>query len=206
MKKLLCYFSLMLLLAQSSYGQQTFHVGLPRDYFGFYAADQVGSGWCWAASLQMIFNHYGVYLDQQKIINRIFSNHPGNDLSNWEDSLRLIQSNIKKWTINENVPEAKVRASLTIGPPTALFLIDELTNLRPVLIGYRSGTNHVRALIVTACNYTQTQEGFKIQEIEVRDPHPSKQNIANSGRVDYVISDLDRDNLIIAFWNLQIEE
>jgi hypothetical protein len=104
------------------------------------------------------------------------------------------------------VPEAKVRASLTIGPPTALFLIDELTNLRPVLIGYRSGTNHVRALIVTACNYTQTQSGFQIQEIEVRDPHPSKQNIANSGRADYIISDLDWDNLIIAFWNLQIDK
>jgi hypothetical protein len=174
MKKLLCYSSLMLFLMLNSFGQQSIHVGLPRDYFGYYAAEEVGSQWCWAASLQMIFSHYGIHVQQQQIINRAFGNHLTDDLTCWDDSLQVIQSNIKNWIIDENGLKYKIHASFTIGAPTASFLIDELTNLRPVLIGYKSGDN-IRALVITACNYIQNAWGMQIQEIEVRTLiHPDK--------------------------------
>lgn len=88
------------------------------------------------------------------------------------------------------------------GAPTPAYLINELENLRPVLIGYQSGPNSGHAVVITALSYIQTMYGPQIQTIVVRDPWPSGENIKNNGRVEYQALNLAQ--VIQAYWFIRI--
>jgi len=62
MKRFKILFALILTLSvgQQVFGQQTIYVGILRESFNYFALAQRNSNWCWASSLQMIFNYYGV--------------------------------------------------------------------------------------------------------------------------------------------------
>ncbi|MGH7602471.1 MAG: C39 family peptidase [Gemmatimonadaceae bacterium] len=48
------------------------YVRIPRADFEVAYAEQANSNWCWAASIQMILNYYGISIKQQEIVGRSY--------------------------------------------------------------------------------------------------------------------------------------
>ena len=201
--KLILILILSFSIGQNVFGQQATYVGIPSNNFNYFASSQRNSNWCWAASLQMIFNYYGVSITQEQIVARSYGVDPYGQLPNWAGSFQVITANLNNWNVDNNGRQYSVSASLNWGAPTPAYLIQELAAQRPVLIGYQSSPNSGHAVVITACSYTQTAYGPIIQSIVVRDPWPSQQNISTNGRVEYPGSNLA--NLIQAHWYIRIQ-
>ncbi|WP_461044012.1 C39 family peptidase [Spirosoma harenae] len=192
----------MISLHVGSIAQQPIYVGIPKNRFDHFASAQTNSNWCWAASLQMIFNYYGIDITQAQIVRRSYGSDPYGNLPNWTGSMQLITANLNNWSFTNSGIQYSVQASLNLGPPNPTYMIQELSAGRPILIGYKSGPNSGHAVVITACSYIQTNLGPYIQSIVVRDPWPSPQNIANQGRVEYPA--LNLGSLIQSHWYVRI--
>jgi hypothetical protein len=182
--------------------QQATYVGIPSNSMNYYAAGQNNSQWCWAASIQMVLNGYGVNINQEQIVARTYGIDPYGNLPNWPGSFQAIHKNLNNWGIDNLGYPYTVRASLGNGAPSPNILVNELSNGRPVIIGYSSGPNSGHAVVVTAVSYIPTPNGPFIQTIVVRDPWPSQKNINNNGRVEYPASALA--NKIQAYWYIRV--
>ncbi len=201
--KLILFFLLIICLGQFTYGQQLTYVGIPTNKFNYFASSQRNTNWCWAASLQMIFNYYGVSITQEQIVKRSYGVDPYGNLPNWAGSFPVITANLNNWNVDNKGRQYVVEATLNLGAPTPAYLIQELTAQHPVLIGYQSGPNSGHAVVITACSYIQTNYGPNIQSIVVRDPYPTPQNVATEGRVEY--PGLNLANLIQAHWYIRVQ-
>jgi len=190
-------------LGQQTFGQQAAYVGIPGSNFNYFASSQRNSNWCWAASLQMIFNYYGVNITQEQIVARSYGVDPYGNLPNWTGSFQVITANLNNWNVDNSGRQYGVSASLNWGAPTPAYLIQELSAQRPVLIGYRSSPSSGHAVVITACSYIQTPSGPFIQTIVVKDPWPSEQNNDTNGRNEYRADNLA--NLIQSHWYIRIQ-
>jgi hypothetical protein len=205
LKKLKLFFIILLHLtiAVEVSSQQPIYVGILTNNFNYFASSQRSSNWCWAASLQMVFNYYGVSISQEQIVARSYGTDPYGNLPNWTGSLGVITQNLNNWSIDNNGRQYVVSSSLYFGAPTPAYLIQELALQHPILIGYQSGPNSAHAVVITACSYIQTQNGPIIQSIVVRDPWPSPQNIATNGRNEY--AGILLANVIQAHWYIRVQ-
>ena len=190
-------------IGQNVFGQQAIYVGIPSNNFNYFASSQRNSNWCWAASMQMIFNYYGVNITQEQIVARSYGVDPYGQLPNWTGSFQVITANLNNWSVDNFGRRYSVGATLNWGAPTPAYLVQELTAQRPVLIGYKSGPNSGHAVVVTALSYIPSPSGPIIQTVVVRDPWPSQQNINTNGRVEY--PGLNIANLIQAHWYIRIQ-
>ncbi|MFD2943321.1 papain-like cysteine protease family protein [Flavobacterium notoginsengisoli] len=193
----------LLCFGHQSFGQQAVYVGIPSESFNYFASAQRNSNWCWAASIQMIFNYYGLYITQEQIVYRSYGIEPTGSLPNWAGSLSVITANLNNWSVDNSGRQYVVSASLNWGAPSPSYLIQELYNQRPVLIGYKSGPNSGHAVVLTACSYISTPSGPLIQTIVVRDPWPSEENIMTNGRNEYYGSNLA--SLMQSHWYVRIQ-
>ncbi len=190
------------LLSAIALAQQPIYVGIPSDDFNYYASSQRNSNWCWAASIQMVFNYYGINISQEQIVARSYGTDPSGSLPNWTGSFEVISANLNNWNVDNSGRQYQVTSYLNWGAPTPSYLVDELTNQRPVLIGYASGPNSGHAVVITALSYYPSPYGPQIQSIVVRDPWPSEQNTANRGRLEYPGATLA--NMIQAHWYVRV--
>ncbi len=203
MTKLVLTLLLTLSIGQRVFGQQPTYVGIPSNNFNYFASSQRNSNWCWAASLQMIFNYYGINITQEQIVARSYGVDPFGQLPNWTGSFQVITTNLNNWSIDNSGRRYAVGATLNWGAPTPAYLLQELIAQRPVLIGYQSGPNSGHAVVVTACSYIPSEYGPIIQSIVVRDPWPSQENINTNGRVEYPGQNIA--NLIQAHWYIRVQ-
>ncbi len=183
-----------------------YHVGIPSEKFNIVVDYQEKSNWCWAATMQMIYNYYGIDITQEQIVARSFGHDPITGMP--PDSAATFE--LVNWNLNgKGVDNAGrryfVRHELYVGPPDVNRLIRTLHERRPVLVGYASGPNSSHAVIVSGCTYKQTFWGPQIQTLVVRDPDPSKvfTNYPYPGRVEYWGKDLA--NLIERHWYIDID-
>jgi len=165
--------------------QQLLRVGVQSHFFHRFAINQYNSNWCWAASLQMIFNYYGINITQQQIVARTYGVSPTGELPDWAGSVQAITANLNNWSIDASGRRYIVNALYQPGAPNPTFLINELSYGRPVLVGYHTGGNTGHAVVITACSYYNTPNGPYIQSIVVRDPYATPQTIQTSGRIEY---------------------
>jgi hypothetical protein len=196
---------LMLVPVQRSWAQdqQAVYVGIRSEAFNYFASPQHNSNWCWAASLQMIFNYYGVNITQEQIVSRSYGTDPNGALPNWTGSLQVITANLNNWNVDNSGRQYAVQAVFYQGAPNPVYLIQELSLQHPILIGYQSGPNSGHAVVITACSYIQTYNGPIIQSVVVRDPWPTEENAANSGRKEW--RGLDLANLIQGHWYIMVQ-
>ncbi|HVW13775.1 MAG TPA: papain-like cysteine protease family protein [Mucilaginibacter sp.] len=196
---------IVIIFARTSFAQdqQPVYVGIRSENFSYFASSQRNSNWCWAASLQMIFNYYGVNITQEQIVARSYGVDPNGELPNWTGNWRVITANLNNWSVDNNGRQYIVQAVFNQGPPNPSYLIQQLSQYHPVLIGYRSGPNSGHAVVITACSYIQTYHGPVIQSIVVRDPWPSDKNIASGGRREY--TGISLANLIQAHWFIYVQ-
>lgn len=161
------------------------YVGIPRHKMEYVTSDQRNSQWCWAASIQMILNYYGVNIAQEQIVARTYGMDPFGRLPNWGGNFQNITANLNNWNIDNFGRPYAVSARLGLGAPTPAILLEELSRGRPVMVAYSTGPNSGHAVIVTAASFTMSPAGPVIQSLVVRDPWPSAENIQNRGRVEY---------------------
>jgi hypothetical protein len=197
---ILLFVSIQPLFAQD---QQAVYVGIGSDTFSYFASPQHNSNWCWAASIQMIFNYYGIAITQEQIVARSYGVSSSGLLPDWTGSLDVITANLNNWSVDNGGKQYTVRAYCYPGPPTPTYLIQELYLKRPVLIGYQSGPNSGHIVVITACSYINTDNGPLIESIVVRDPWPDEDNVANQGRKEW--TGIDLANKIQAHWYIVVQ-
>lgn len=178
------------------------YVGITKEKFKYIASTQRNSEWCWAASIQMMFNYYGIDIRQEQIVARSYGTDQSGELPDRAGGEDVITSNLNNWEIDNDGRRYRVTAKLNNGPPTPSYLIEELAHQRPVLIGYRTGPNKGHAVLITACSYYPSENGPIIRSIVVRDPLPSKENLATAGRVEYWGASLAK--LIQSHWYVKV--
>ena len=206
MRKTIVALSLLLavFLSSMAFAQhpQAKYVGIPSAKMNYFAAGQEQSQWCWAASIQMVLNYYGVDISQEQIVARTYGIDPLGRLPNWTGSFEVITANLNNWSIDNRGRPYTVMASLRIGAPTPAILIQELSQQNPIIVGYRSGPNSGHAVVVTGARFVPSPQGPIILSLVVRDPWPSRQNILNLGRVKYLGHQLA--SLIQAHWYIRV--
>lgn len=189
---------------ESELAAQPQYVGIPRNEFEFYAAAQQNSQWCWAASIQMVLNYYRVSINQKQIVARTYGVDPYGRLPNWSGSFQAITANLNNWSVDNSGDPYVVRATLYPGAPTPAYLLRELQEQHPVMIGYASGPSSGHAVVITAASYSPSPQGPIIHTLIVRDPWPSSTNVQNRGRVEYPGASLAQ--YIQAHWYVRVQK
>lgn len=188
--------------AQSQYPRVQY-VGIPSGQMDFFVASQEESQWCWAASIQMVLNYYGVSIDQAQIVRRTYGTDPYGILPDWGGSFQAITANLNNWSMDNYGRYYRVIASVYSGPPDPSVLIQELSQGRPIIIGYQNGYNSGHAIVITAVGVIPTYAGPMVQTIVARDPWPSAENILRHGRVEYNATQFA--SLIQAHWYVRVQ-
>jgi Papain-like cysteine protease AvrRpt2 len=170
-------FAIMALMTSPAFGQQ--YVGIPTTQFNFSASAQQQDEWCWAASIQMILNYYGIPATQQEIVTRTYGipvDQPGSDAA-----ITSALSGLGR-TIGGQV--RTIRSTGQSGPPPPAILLNQLSQKHPILLTFATGPNSGHAVVVTAASFIVGPGGPQITSLVIRDPWPSQQTIATDGRVE----------------------
>jgi hypothetical protein len=189
------------LLGQTSWAQKVYYVGIPGAKLNYVSASQEKAQWCWAASIQMVLNYYNIDITQKQIVERTYGKDMFGDLPDWAASIETIHSNLNNWSVDNKGQTYIVNAQFGMGAPEPFFLIEELSNQRPVIIGYQSKFGG-HAVVVTALSYYESAMGPVIRTIVVRDPMPGNCEAGKKGRIEYEASSLA--NRIIAHWFIRV--
>jgi len=155
------------------------YVGIPTANFNFVAAAQQQDQWCWAASVQMILNWYGIGVTQDMIVARtkhILIDQAGSDFD--------ISNALSGWAVTVNGQPVIIRSMAARGLPTPAVLLSELNQGHPILLTFATGMYSGHAVVITAASYYPTNYGPQIFSLVLRDPWPSPDHIATSGRVE----------------------
>lgn len=188
-------------LSQTTLAQKIYYVGIPGTKLNYVSATQEKAQWCWAASIQMVLNYYNIDINQRQIVERTYGKNIYGELPNWAASVQTIHSNLNNWSVDNKGKNYIVNAQFGTGAPEPFFLIQELSQHRPVIIGYQSDFGG-HAVVVTALSYYKTAMGPVIRSIIVRDPLPGNCEPGKKGRIEYEASSLaDR---IIGHWFIRV--
>ena len=199
-------YAMFFLILGSSYNvnaQNIQHIGIPSGVMDFYAANQMNSQWCWAASIQMVLNAYGVNISQQDVVSVTYGADSNGELINEPASVETIHQNLNSWGVDFNGRLYQVTARLGIGEPSAVDFVNELSNGIPIIICYKNDNGGGHAVVVTGVSTIETDSDTYLRSIIVRDPWPSVANLQNNGRVEYPLSVLQ--SRIYAYWYITVE-
>lgn len=200
----LIYFSFNL-IAQPSENQflKPKYVGISSDEFDNIMTAQDNDYWCWAATAQMVLNYYGVDIEQEQIVERIFDKDENGQLPDSGVTLQTIHKCLNYSDIDNSGNKYTVEAVLGRGRPTASKLIEQLSKKNPVIVGYNAGSGgHV--VIVTAVSYIDTDRGPKITSIVVRDPMSDAAFSMDNGKIEYPGKYFAR--LMNAYWYINVNK
>lgn len=178
-------------------------VGIPSNQMDYFFAKQDKPQWCWAASIQMVMNYYGVDISQWDIVYRTYGTDPYGRLPDWSGSIGAISANLNNWNIDKSGRSYAVRSIWKYGSPQPTEFLSELISGRPIILGYKSGYGSGHAVVVTGASFISTKMGPIIQSVTVRDPWPSRQNIINNGKVVY--SGAEFAGLMEAYWYIRVK-
>jgi hypothetical protein len=144
-------------------GAQRCIVGLPSFAATIFAKRQEFSQWCWAASISMVFGHYGLDVNQSQIVAEGWGevvNMPGSPA-------QIVTALNRQWADTKGRIWAVRGTTHDANPFTAA---DDLANNRPLIIGTMG-----HAMVLTAITYDTFPDGSAVvQSATVRDPWPGK--------------------------------
>lgn len=182
--------SLALLLPVVSEAQAPQYVGISRGEMDYFASRQRNFQWCWAASIQMVLNYYGIDILQEQIVARTYGTDPRGRVPDWAGTLETILSNLnQRGTDNRGRPYS-VHSRMGKEAPEPLSLIQELSRRKPVIFAYSNGPGTGHVAVVEGAVFEPSSYGPIIQSLFVRDPWPSWKNIMERGRREYAARDL----------------
>lgn len=124
---------------------------------------QINSQWCWAASIQMVFRYYGLYVSQNIIVSRTWGS-----IQNLPAQPHVIMANLNQLWMGSN----GARFSVTGNTNTANHRTasQDLANDKPLIIGTLG-----HAMVLTALTFDRDQWGNgEVKSAVVRDPWPQR--------------------------------
>ncbi len=192
------------ILNVSGFAQTLQFVGIPDKQFDYNAAAQENVQWCWAASIQMVLNYYGLKVNQDEVVSKSYPRDEDGKLPNWPATYDLITDNLNNWQINYNGINYKFTAEMGEGAPSPSALIAELSNGRPVILAFETSEHSTHAIVVTGCKYLSSNLGPLVRNIEARDPWPDPHNIKTIGFNEYPAKSLS--DLVRAYWFVDIKQ
>lgn len=129
------------------------------------------SQWCWAASIAMVFRHYGYEVSQQRIVADTFGqlvDAPGS----MEHILRALS---REWTDDRG---RRFRVTADVWSASTETAIADLDQDRPLIVG-----TFGHAMVLTALTYSASEwGGAEVTGAVVRDPWPGRGRRALSGQ------------------------
>ena len=144
-------------------------VGIPTDVMVIHSTEQHGQLWCWAASAQMVLSTQQVDLSQESIVRMLSEGRLIDRPGGVDDFLGLCGEHPTAHGIRH------VTCEYGPGPPPAGFLIQSLSEYRPVILGCRNaGSDIGHAVVVTAAIYRDAVAGPELIRVIVRDPAPGQ--------------------------------
>ena len=202
--KVFCLLFLSIHCVDYAKAQELTYIGIPDSQFDYNAASQKSKQWCWAASIQMILNYYGVDINQEQVVARSYGIDENGNLPDWPASFNLITENLNGWEIDSNGRQHLLHAVMGYGPPAPADLINELSNGKPVIVAYRSGPGSSHAVVITGLSYIDSPDGPLVRSITVRDPWPDDHDLKFLGKLDYSAKSLAQQ--VEAFWFISLDE
>jgi hypothetical protein len=178
-------------------------VGIPTETFNFVGSTQRSTNWCWAASIQMTLNYYGVAITQEEIVARTYGTDDYGSLPDFTASVELITANLNSSSVDDYGRPYTVTAYVAPGAPVPAQLLQELAAGRPVVVAYASSSSSGHAVIATGATYVDTAQGPAVLSIIVRDPWPSEENLARGGRIEYTADQFAAN--MLAYWFVRVE-
>ncbi len=178
-------------------------VGIPDSSMDYFSARQLDDQWCWAASVKMVLNYYGVAITQKQIVARTYGTDEFGRLPNWPATYKTIHRNLNYKSIDLNGNKYSVIAKIGKGRPNHIWLINEINSQRPIIISYRTGVKTGHAVVITGLSFVFKKTSPTVNKIIVRDPWTNEKNLANKGRKSY--GGLFANN-IDAFWSIRVYE
>lgn len=143
-------------------GVQRCESGLPSELAAVFVAEQVNDQWCWAASIAMVFRHYGLTVPQEEIVSSVFGapvNRPGTPME-------ILHALNREWTDPSGVRWRTEGQGVQFGPAEAA---QQLALGRPLIIGTMG-----HAMVLTSVIYDRTMDGRgNVVLATVRDPWPN---------------------------------
>lgn len=194
-------FNLLLLIPNFLFSQTNLkEVGIgDKD---FYPHAQENTNWCWAASIQMILEHYKVYKTQTEIIERTFGRNYNGELPNLGGSVQTISNNLNNWEVDYIGRPSEIKSVFYAHPPSSAELVYFLKDKQPIYLSYKSSSSTNHAIVITSCRYFETTDGPQVVDLTVRDPWPSKENVRADGLIKYNYSSFS--SLMNYFWIVSV--
>jgi hypothetical protein len=178
------------------------YVGIPREHFNGSYAEQESEHWCWAASIQMILDYYGVVITQEHIVARSFGLDPRGRLPDFSGSFQVITANLNLESFDLTGRRYQVQAKFGAGAPRPNMLLEELNAQFPMLLCYRNAANRGHVVVATGASYVPSPDGPSVESVVVRDPWPSPENRWSLGRVEH--SGLSLASRMTAHWQIRV--
>ena len=192
-------------LAASSWGaaQKTVTVGIPTADFNFVSAAQLRTEWCWAASIQMVLNWYGVPVKQSDVVGRIYGRTV--DRAATEDAMARA---LRGTAYNRKHEKVRLYAERRQGIPPTGFLLDELGNRHPLLITFHSTRTMLHAVVITSAEYERNERGgVHVTALTFRDPNPTIKGRHPAGAIRLTGTELGKfANSISSYYVVDVEK
>ncbi len=169
------------------------------------------SVWSWASSIQALLQYNGFVISQDQIVEFDLKTEVNLETESKLKNETKLKSNTVSKTILTGVKNKtfSIEFKKTPGPPSPDTLIKELHENRPILfeyVSFRDSEDHVLAshgLIITAVNYTQTNQESTIHELMYRDTFPTQDFEKVKGRRSALPTTFV-DN-ILCYWVINVE-
>lgn len=155
-------------------GPNTFIAGIPSAKFQFFANGQQCPEWCWVASIKMVLDFRGLYVDQNSIATRIYGAPVCRSAT--PDAVLAALSG---WELYSCGTTFQISANPYILSDRKIIL--DLGAENPIIVGIvtHSGSGH--AVVLTAVQYHyDLNNNPVIEAATIMDPwplYPSKQEI-----------------------------
>lgn len=169
---LVCLLSIDL-LASSALAQGVEMVGIPSSLMDSVAASQKNSEWCWAASIQMVLQRFGISVTQDEIVKRTFDiENPFFPPPNQPGSFNDITKNLSGWHTDVKGTCYSVGGVESAGIPRPADFIEGLRAQYPTILALKTGINTGHAVVATGATYIDTLNGPFVLSVIIRDPWP----------------------------------
>lgn len=177
-------------------------VGIETKVFNFFTAAQKNSNWCWAASIQMVLNYYGINITQEQIVLRTYGRDRLGRIPDLPCTIETIHRNLNNWNIDNSGKSYSVSAYFGQGAPNAVQLVNQLALFKPIIIAYRYyDVSHI--MVITAVEYVKLlPDIIRIEKVIVRDPWPDQRNLMTLGRNEFNGTTIK--SKILGYWFINV--
>lgn len=154
-------------------GPNLFVAGVSSAEFEFFAAPQQNgkqrqSNWCWAATVQMVLNYHGLFVNQEQVVARIFG-----ELVDKPGRPDQILAALSGWAPDSIGGISQIYASPYIFQGSDI--VNDLAYKWPLIVGLSQPKQNIgHAYVLTAITYSVNQFNLPIfHSVVLRDPWPT---------------------------------